>query len=107
MMTLSGKKKKKRSKTKRHERRTSKEAKAIATSKIVVNLPEFSGKDLSEFPEKFGLFLRMTSRTHASARVKCHLLLQCRKTKCLEKHVKRIVTESATFAEVLVALERQ
>ena len=47
-------------KTKRHEGRRSQEAKAIATSKIVVNLPEFTGKDLSKFAENFGRFLRMT-----------------------------------------------
>ena len=35
------------------------------------------------------------------------LLLQCCKTKYLEKKVKQIVTKSATSAEVLVALERQ
>ena len=40
----SGKKQMKKRKTKRHERRRSKEAKAIATSKILVNLPEFTGK---------------------------------------------------------------
>ena len=38
---------------------------------------------------------------------KCDLLLQCCKTKYLEKQVKQIVTKSATFADVLVALERQ
>ena len=103
----SGRKKKKMIRRKRHERRTSKEAKAIATSKIVVNLPEVSEKDLSEFAESFGWFLRMTRQTHASGRVKCDLLLQCCKTKYLEKQVKQIVTKSATFAEVLVALERQ
>ena len=43
----SGKKKKKKRKTKCHEGRRSQEAKAIATSKIVVNLPEFTGKDLT------------------------------------------------------------
>ena len=43
------KKKKKKKKTRRPEGRRSQEAKAIATSKIVVNLPEFTGKDLSEF----------------------------------------------------------
>ena len=46
-----GKKKKKKKKTGRPEGRRSQEAKAIATSKIVVNLPEFTGKDLSEFAE--------------------------------------------------------
>ena len=40
-------------------------------------------------------------------RVKCDLLLQCCKTKYLEKQVKQIVTKSATFADVLLALERQ
>ena len=35
------------------------------------------------------------------------LLVQCCKTNYLEKHVKQIVTKSATFADVLVALERQ
>ena len=75
----------------------------MATSKIVVNLPEFTGKDLSGFAENFGCFLRMTGKTHASGRVKCDLLLQCCKTKYLEKQVKQIVTESATLAEVLVA----
>ena len=45
----SGKKKKKRRKTKRHEGHRSQEGMAIATSKIVVNLPDFTGKDLSEF----------------------------------------------------------
>ena len=51
------KKKKKKKKTRRPEGRRSQEAKAIATSKIVVNLPEFTGKDLSEFAENFGRFL--------------------------------------------------
>ena len=103
----SGKKKKKKKKTRRPGGRKSQEAKAIATSKIVVNLPEFTGKDLSEFAENFGRFLRLTGQTHASGRVKCDLLLQCCKTKYLEKQVKQIVTKSATFADVLVALERQ
>ena len=103
----SGKKKRKKRKSRRAERRRSKEAKAIATSKIVVNLPEFTGKDLSEFAESFGRFLRMTGQPHASGRVKCDLLLQCCKTKYPEKQVKQIVTKSATFADVLVALERQ
>ena len=103
----SGKKKKKKSKTRRPEGRRSQEAKAIATSKIVVSLREFTGKDLSEFPENFGRFLRLTSQTHVSGRVKCDLLLQCCKTKYLEKQVRQIVTKSATFADVLVALERQ
>ena len=103
----SGRKKKRKRKTKRPEGRRSQEAKAIATSKIVVNLPEFTGKDLSEFAENFGRFLRLTGQSHASGRVKCDLLLQCCKTKYLEKQVKQIVTKSATFANVLVALERQ
>ena len=97
----------KRRKTKRPEGRRSQEAKAITTSKTVVNLPELTGEDLSEFAENFGRFLRMTGQTHASGRVKCDLLLQCCKTKYLEKQVKQIVTKSATFADVLVALERQ
>ena len=103
----SRKKKKKKKKTRRPGGRRSQEAKAIATSKIVVNLPEFTGKDLSEFAENFGPFLRLTDQTHASGRVKCDLLLQCCKTKYLEKQAKQIVTKSATFADVLVALERQ
>ena len=73
----------------------------------MVNLPEFTGKDLSEFAENFGRFLRMTGQTRASGRVKCDLLLQCCKTKYLEKQVKQIVTRSPTFADMLVALERQ
>ena len=72
----SGKKKKRKRKTKRHERRRSKEANAIATSEIVVSLPELTGKDLSEFAETFGRFLRMTGQTHASGRLKCDLFLQ-------------------------------
>ena len=103
----SGRKKKKKRKTKRPEGRRSQEAKAIATSKIMVNLPEFSGNDLSQFAENFGRFLRMTGQTHASGQVKCDLLLQCCKTKYLGKQVQQIVTKSATFADVLVALERQ
>ena len=103
----SGKKKKKKKKTRRPGGRRSQEAKAIATSKIVVNLPEFTGKDLSEFAENFGRFLRLTGQSHASGWVKCDLLLQCCKTKYLEKQVSQIVTKSATFADVLVALERQ
>ena len=73
----------------------------------MVNLPEFTGKDLSGFAENFGRILRMTGQTHASGLVKCDLLLQCCKTKYLEKQVKQIVTKSAAFADVLVALERQ
>ena len=101
------KKKKKKRKTRRPEGRRSQEAKAIATSKIAMNLPEFTGKVLSEFAENFGRFLRMTGQTHASGWVKCDLLLQCSKTKYLEKQVNQIVTKSTTFANVLVALERQ
>ena len=73
----------------------------------MVNLPEFTRKDPSEFPENFGQFLRMTGQTRASGRVKCDLLLQCSKTKYLEGWVKQNVTKSATFADVLVALKRQ
>ena len=73
----------------------------------MVNLPEFTGKDLREFAENFCRFLRLTGQNHASGRVKCDLLLQCCKTKYLKKQVKQIVTKSATFADVLVALERQ
>ena len=98
----SGRKKKKKRKTSCPEGRSSHEAKATATSKIVVNLPEFTGKDLSEFAENSGRFLRMTGQTHASGQVKCDLLLQCCKTKYLEKQVKQIVTEFATFADVLL-----
>ena len=72
----SGKKKKKAGQSRCQERRRSKEAKAIAISKIVANLPEFTPKDLSEFAEIFGPFLKMSSQTHASGRVKCILLLQ-------------------------------
>ena len=104
----SGRKKtKKKRKTRRPEGRSSQEGRAIATSKILVNVPEFTGKDLSEFAENFGRFLRMTGQSHASGRFKCDLLLQCCMTKYLEKQVKQIVTKSATFADVLVALERQ
>ena len=103
----SGRKKKKKRKTRRPKGRRSQEAKAIATSKIVVNLPEFTGRDLSEFAENFGPFSRMTGQTYASGRVKCDLLLQCCKKNYLEKQVKQIVTKSATFADVLIALERQ
>ena len=71
----SGKKKKKKRKTRRPEGHRSQEAKAIATSRIVVKLPEFTGKDLSEFAENFGRFLRLTGQTHASGRLKCDLLL--------------------------------
>ena len=69
-------KKKKKKKIQRPGGRRSQEAKAIATSKIVVNLPEFTGKDLSEFAENFGRFLRLTGQTHASGWFKCDLLLQ-------------------------------
>ena len=103
----SGRKNKKKRKTKRPEGRKCQEAKAITTSKIVLDLPEFKGKDLSEFAENFGRSLRMTGQTHDSGRVKCDLLPQCCKTTYLEKQVKQIVTKSATFADVLVALERQ
>ena len=103
----SGSKKKNKRKNKRPEGRTSQMAKAMTTSKIMVNLPEFTGKDLSEFAETFGRFVRMTGRTRASGRVKCDLPLQCCKIKYLEKQVKQIVTKSPTFADVLVALKRQ
>ena len=103
----SGQKRKKKKKTKRPEGRSSQEAKAIPTRKIVVNLPEFTGKDPSEIADNFGRFLRRTGQPHASGRVKCDLLLQCCKTKYLAKQVKQIVTKFAILANVLVALERQ
>ena len=49
----------------------------------------------------------MTGQPQVSWQVKCHLLLQCCKTKYLEKQVKQMMTKSATFAGVLVDLERQ
>ena len=103
----SGRKKKKQRKTKRPEGRRSQEAEAIATPKISLNLREITGKDLSEFAENLGRYLRMTGQTRASGRVKCDLLRQCCKPKYLEKQVRRILTKSATFADVLIALERQ
>ena len=103
----SDKKKEKKRKSSRHERCRSKEAKAIATSKIVVNLPEFTENDLSKFAESFGRFLGMTGQTNASGRVKCDLLLQCCKTKYLEKQAKQIVAKSATFVDALIALDRR
>ena len=63
--------------------------------------------NLLEFAENLGRFLRIANRTRDSGRVKCDLLLQCCETKYLEKQVKQIVTKSATFVDVLVALERQ
>ena len=99
----SGKTRREKRKSRRHERCPSKEAEAFATLKIVLNLPEFTQKDLSEFVESFGLFPRMTVQTHAGTRVKWDLLLQCCKTKYLDRQVKQIVTTSATFADVLVA----
>ena len=57
--------------------------------------------------ESFGRFVMMISQTHASGRVRCDLLLQWCKTKYPGKQVKQIVTKSAAFADVLVALERQ
>ena len=97
----SGRKKKKKRKTKRPEGRRSQEAKAIATSKIVMNLPEFTGKDLSKFAENFGRFLRMTGQTHASGRVKCDLLLQCCKTKYLEKQVRHLSRRVGCLGEAV------
>ena len=43
-----------KNKKKRSRRHRSQDAKAVATSKIVVNLPEFTGKDLSGFAENLG-----------------------------------------------------
>ena len=85
----SDKKKKRKRKSRRHERGRSKEVKAISTPKIVVNLPELTGRDRSKFAESFGRFPRMTSQTHATGRVKCDLLLQCCKTNYPGKQVKR------------------
>ena len=92
---LREKRKKKKKKSRRHH---SQDTKAVTTSKNVVNLPEITGKDLSRFAENFRRFLRMTGGTHASGRVKCDLLLQCCKTKYLEKQVKQLVNKCATFA---------
>ena len=58
----SGRKKKAKRKTKRPEGLRSQEAKVIAPPGFVVNLPAFTGKDLSEFSENFRRFLRMTGK---------------------------------------------
>ena len=86
---------KKKKKKRKSRRLHSKDANTVAISKIVFNLPDFTGKDLCGFAENFGRFPRMTGQTHASGRVKCDLLLQCCKTKYPEKQVKQIVTKSA------------
>ena len=103
----SGRKNKKKRKTRRPEGRRSQEAKAIATSKIVVNLPEFTGKDLSEFAENFGRFLRITGQTHASGRVKCDLLLQFSKTKYLEKKVYHLCRRVGCLGEAVPYLRNR
>ena len=59
----SGRKKKRERKRWRQERCHCKEAKAIATSKIVAHLPGFTRKDLSGFAEIVGRLLRMTGET--------------------------------------------
>ena len=95
-----GKRKMRRRESRHQGRHRSKQANAIATSMIVLNLPEFlggttriagsyraknlpefAGKDLSEFAETFGRLLSMTSQTNPSGRVKYDLLLQNCKTK--------------------------
>ena len=81
----SGTKKKKKRKSRHPEKRRSKEAKAIATSTILMNLPKFSGKNLSESAERFDEFLRMSGQTHAGGRMKYNVLLHCCKTKYLDK----------------------
>ena len=73
----------------------------------MVNLPGFTGKELSQFADRFRRFEPITGQTHGSGRVKCDLLLQCCKTKYLEMRVKHIVTKTTTFPEVFVALQRQ
>ena len=70
------------------------------------HLPEFTGKDLQECAERLSQFLRMTSRIHASGRMKCDPFLQCCKTKYFDRKVNKIMTKSTTFAELLVAVER-
>ena len=72
-----------------------------------MTLPQFTGKNLSEFAKSFGWLLRMTAQTHVTGRVKWDLLLHSHKTKYLQKQVKQIMTKSATLPVVLVALERQ
>ena len=62
----SEKNKKKKNKTQRPGGRRSQEAKAIVTSKIVVNLPEFTCKNLSKFAENNGRVFRLTGQTNAS-----------------------------------------
>ena len=57
---LSDKKKKEERKGVRPQRRCSKEAMAIATSRMVTNLPDFTGKDLRDFADTFDGRLRMT-----------------------------------------------
>ena len=81
--------------------------KAFATRNIGVNPPELAVKDLSDFTESLGPFLRMSGQTHATGRVKCDLLSQCCKTKYLEKQVQQIVTTLAMFTNVFVAHKRQ
>ena len=53
----SSKKKRKKTPKKVLRERPGKEAKAIATSKIVVNLLDFTGKDLNESADSFAWFL--------------------------------------------------
>ena len=59
------KKKKEKQKKKERGKHRPRESKTIATSKIVVNLPEFAGKDLSEFADSFHNFQRMIGQTYA------------------------------------------
>ena len=49
----------------------------------------------------------MTCSTQASGKVKCDLLLKCCMMKYLEKQVKHVKRNVATFAEVLVSLQTQ
>ena len=80
--------------------------KAIATTNLQIELPEFDPKILPEWAQEFSEFLLLTGQQHADVHTKCTLIKKSCKKKFLQRHVKTAITKSFNWGDFLKRLEQ-
>ena len=80
--------------------------KAIATTNLQIELPQFDPKNLPEWAEEFSEFLLLTGQQHADVRTKCTLIKKSCKKKFLQRQVKTAIRKISNWGDFLKRLEQ-
>ena len=75
--------------------------KGIATAKVQVELPQFTGDNLDKWAEEFYSFFRLTGQRNAPVPILSDHMDKCCKKVSLKEQVKQTFNRSSTFREVL------